>query len=234
MFAMKSQVSALHNRRRILFLLCGGIGLCATNSIDQIGYAQPVNNFPKLKTSFEPVQSFCNELTSFEEKIKKAKQKSGNISDADKTVMKNQAKLVISKISNAQSSTKEIIKELKSTNQWNKNLDTSTEEGLRKNGADARFISYISQQGGIRVIMENAISSSMTSEISAELESKLKSINASQSSFLDILIPPASARCIKCNCYFYVLVASFCLGFGAIPCSVAAVGAGAACVTAET
>ena len=44
---MKSTISALHNRRRILFLLCGGIGLCATNSIGQVGYAQPANNSPK-------------------------------------------------------------------------------------------------------------------------------------------------------------------------------------------
>jgi hypothetical protein len=189
---MEPKVSALHNRRRILFLLCGGVGLCATNSIGQIGYAQPANNFSKLKTSIEPIKLISNELVSFDDAIEKIKRKSGNISSVEKEVIQRQSKLILGNAKNAQNMINQVINELKSLNVWDKSFDVFIESGFRKNGADPRFITHIAKEGGARAVMEKA-ASNMSASLNEHVEFQLKSVNVTQASLMDILIPPASA-----------------------------------------
>jgi hypothetical protein len=192
MFAMEPKVSTLHNRRRILFLLCGGVGLCATNSIGQIGYAQPAKDLPKLKTSIEAMNLISNGLASFDDAIKKITQKSGNISSADKEAIQSQSKLILSNANNVQNTLIQVISELKLLNEWNKNFDIFIESGFRKNGADPNFIAQIARQGGARAVMEKA-ASNISVSLSGYVEFQLKSVNITQASLMDILIPPASA-----------------------------------------
>jgi hypothetical protein len=193
---MKSKVSVLHNRRRVLFLLGSSIGLCATNSIGKIGYAQTSNNLPKLKTSADPIKSLDSELKNFDEAIKKVKQKAGNISSADKGSIQGQSKLILSNANSVQNTVSQFINELKSRNEWNKNFDIFVESGFRKTGADPRFIAYIVRQGGARAVMEEAASNTSIS-LNEYVEFQMKSVNITQSSLqvslMDILIPPASA-----------------------------------------
>jgi hypothetical protein len=198
MFFMEPKVSAMHNRRRILFLLCGGVGLCVTNSIGQISYAQPVKDLPKLKTSIEPMRLVSSELVSFDEAIEKIKRKSGNISSTEKEVIQRQSKLILSNVKDAQNTIAQVINELKSLNEWNKSFDVFVESGFRKNGVDPRVIAYIAQQGGARAIMEKE-ASNLSVSLNEYVEFQLKSVNITQASLMDILIPPASAslRCFK-------------------------------------
>jgi hypothetical protein len=227
---MKPQVSALYNRRRILFLLGGGIGLCVTNSIGQVGYAQPANNSPKLKTSIDPIKSLSDELTSFDENIKQVKQKSGNISSTDKVIIQKQSKSILGNAKNAQSTASQLVNELKSITKWDKNFDAFIESGFRKNGADSRFIAYIAEQGGARAVMEKAASNNFVSELNERVEFQLKSVNITQASLMDILIPPASARCIRCGCIVGVVAAIYYLWKGETVNAAKSAASAAVCV----
>jgi hypothetical protein len=213
MFAMKSQVSALHNRRRILFLLCGGIGLCATNSIGQIGYAQPVKDLPKLRTSIEPIKLISSELASFDDAIEKIKRKSGNISSVEKEGIQSKSKLILGNTKSVQNTMIQFIGELKSLNEWNKNFDVFVESSFRKNGADPSFIAHIAKQGGARAVMEKA-ASNISASLNEYVELQLKSVNITQASLMDILIPPASAMYrISCRSYASLAIMFLCEGW---------------------
>ena len=77
--------------------------------------------------------------------------------------------------------------------------------------------------------MKNVTEENSIADLDTYLTLKLKSINASRISLIDMLIPPAYAACYKCHCAWYAAVLLFTPG--GQPSAIAAAAGGLACVS---
>lgn len=209
-------------------LICG-IVLAVTVLGAPKTFAQvPVNAFVKTQINPAAANSSVAAMKDFDRLYLSVK--GGRA--ADKSMLKATSARALQDARNLQTSARQLMTDLKSQNKWNKDFDVFVENSLRKAGADERAIAYIRELGGMRSVLEKHSTPAAVEELRVQLDGKLKAVGADRASLLDVLLPSAHAKCIRCHCAWYAVAAGVLVTIpGAQGAAIGAAAAGLACVS---